>query len=260
MLLPLATVTVDPRLIAAVSVTGDLLSALGGLYLAYDLLGGNRGPLRTVTRSVTYAVVFGVMYGVPLGLGAGLVIGLGFGLALGLEFWRAQTLPSERRAESDWVVVGFAVWRGALLGVVGGLSFGPRYAVLFGALAALGLALGYSRRLAPTHEYHADPALELVHGRGLLASALRGASTALAGIVAGLLLYRDPRTVPFALELGVIVWLTSSLMTMFSPAVEWWANNLPPRRLGALGAMLVVTGVLLQTFQYWLVLLGVPVS
>jgi hypothetical protein len=32
------------------SLTGVFLDALGGLYLAYDLLGGSRGPLRTINQ------------------------------------------------------------------------------------------------------------------------------------------------------------------------------------------------------------------
>jgi hypothetical protein len=34
-------------LIPILSLAGVILDALGGLYLAYDLLGGKRGPLRT---------------------------------------------------------------------------------------------------------------------------------------------------------------------------------------------------------------------
>ena len=40
-------------LIPILSLTGVLLDALGGLYLAYDLLGGKRGPLRMVTKTAT---------------------------------------------------------------------------------------------------------------------------------------------------------------------------------------------------------------
>jgi hypothetical protein len=35
---------------------------LGGLYLAYDFLGGQDGPLRLLSRVVTYSVVFGAGY------------------------------------------------------------------------------------------------------------------------------------------------------------------------------------------------------
>ena len=44
------------------------LDVLGSLYLAYDLLGGQHGPLRLLTRAVTYSIVFGIGYGIGLGL------------------------------------------------------------------------------------------------------------------------------------------------------------------------------------------------
>ncbi|HLW46364.1 MAG TPA: hypothetical protein VKW09_01170 [bacterium] len=65
---------------------------MGGLYLAYHLLGGQRGPLRAVMRAATYTVLFVVGYGVPLGLIYGLVAGLGLGIALGIEFWLAASI------------------------------------------------------------------------------------------------------------------------------------------------------------------------
>src|SRR6202021_3157815 len=54
---------VDHHTVAVVSITGTCLDVLGSLYLAYDLLGGQHGPLRLLTRAVTYAVVFGLGYG-----------------------------------------------------------------------------------------------------------------------------------------------------------------------------------------------------
>ena len=68
---------------------GVLLDLIGGLYLAYDVLGGQRGPLRILTRAATYSLFFGLGYGLPLGITFGLVAGSGLGLALGFEFWLA---------------------------------------------------------------------------------------------------------------------------------------------------------------------------
>src|SRR2546429_5139055 len=48
----------DHHAVAAVSLTGICLDVLGGLYLAYDLLGGQHGPLRLLTRIVTYSIVY----------------------------------------------------------------------------------------------------------------------------------------------------------------------------------------------------------
>src|SRR5580658_4775329 len=75
--------------VAAVSLTGSCLDVLGSLYLAYDLLGGQHGPLRVLTRAVTYAVVFGVGYGIGLGPLFGLASGLATGITLSIELNRA---------------------------------------------------------------------------------------------------------------------------------------------------------------------------
>ncbi len=79
----------DHHTAAVVSITGTCLDVLGSLYLAYDLLGGQHGPLRLLTRAVTYAVVFGIGYGLGLGLFFGLASGIAAGVTLSIEFSRA---------------------------------------------------------------------------------------------------------------------------------------------------------------------------
>ena len=59
--------TIDRHTLALISIVGSSLDVLGALYLAYDLLGGEHGPLRTLTRGVTYGVLFGTGYGLALG-------------------------------------------------------------------------------------------------------------------------------------------------------------------------------------------------
>ena len=49
-----------------------VLNALGGLYLAYELLGAKRGPLRLLSRVFTYSAIFGLGYAAMLGLWFGL--------------------------------------------------------------------------------------------------------------------------------------------------------------------------------------------
>ena len=54
----------DKHTLALVSIIGSSLDVLGAMYLAYDLLGGEHGPLRTLTRAVTYGALFGTGYGI----------------------------------------------------------------------------------------------------------------------------------------------------------------------------------------------------
>src|SRR5258707_7119953 len=81
---------IDRHALAIVSILGGSLSVLGSLYLAYDLLGGEHGPLRTLTRGVTYGVLFGGGYTLGLGPVFGVASGLAHGVTLAWEFSRAS--------------------------------------------------------------------------------------------------------------------------------------------------------------------------
>src|SRR5215469_1929095 len=48
---------IDHHAIAIIGLFGVLCDLFGGLYLAYDLFGGPRGPLRTLTEVITYTVI-----------------------------------------------------------------------------------------------------------------------------------------------------------------------------------------------------------
>src|SRR5947209_11757455 len=78
----------DHHTVAAISITGTCLDVLGSLYLAYDLLGGQHGPLRLLTRAVTYSIVFGIGYGLGLGLYFGIASGAATGITVAIELQR----------------------------------------------------------------------------------------------------------------------------------------------------------------------------
>src|SRR3989442_14676640 len=78
----------DHHTVAAVSITGTCLDVLGSLYLAYDLLGGQHGPLRLLTSAVTYSIVFGIGYGLGLGLYFGIASGAATGITVAIELQR----------------------------------------------------------------------------------------------------------------------------------------------------------------------------
>src|SRR5689334_3868118 len=77
--------------VAAAALGGIGLDVLGGLYLAYDLLGGQHGPLRLLTRMVTYSIVFGVGYGLGLGWFFGVAAGIATGVTVALELHRVAS-------------------------------------------------------------------------------------------------------------------------------------------------------------------------
>src|SRR6202140_2743261 len=78
----------DHHTVAAISITGTCLDVIGSLYLAYDLLGGQHGPLRLLTRVVTYSIVFGIGYGVGLGFYFGVAAGAATGVTIAIELHR----------------------------------------------------------------------------------------------------------------------------------------------------------------------------
>src|SRR5690348_18490816 len=104
----------DHHTIAVVSVIGICLDVLGGLYLAYDLLGGRHGPLRLLTRAVTYSVVFGVGYGLGLGLFFGIAAGATTGITVAIELNRMAVKDDHFPLALESV---FSAIRGAAFGV-----------------------------------------------------------------------------------------------------------------------------------------------
>src|SRR6202050_5436026 len=99
--------------IAIVSVIGSCLDVLGSLYLAYDLLGGQHGPLRLLTRAVTYSILFGIGYGFGLGLFFGIASGIATGVTISIELNRAAR--GLRHYSLAWEAV-FAAIRGFAIG------------------------------------------------------------------------------------------------------------------------------------------------
>ena len=87
----------DKHTVALICIAGSSLDVLGTLYLAYDLLGGEHGPLRTLTRAMTYGALFGSGYGLALGPVFGLASGLAHGLTLTCELLADFAQCSETR-------------------------------------------------------------------------------------------------------------------------------------------------------------------
>ena len=119
----------DHHTLAAISIAGTFLDVLGSLYLAYDLLGGQHGPLRLLTRAVTYSIVFGVGYGIGLGLFFGLASGLATGITISIELNRAaRGLP---HYSLPWEGL-FSAIRGLAFGAGLYRILGLEYAIAFG--------------------------------------------------------------------------------------------------------------------------------
>jgi hypothetical protein len=64
----------------------------------------------------------------------------------------------------------------------------------------------------------------------------------------------------FALRVGLVTGIVTGVGATINPYIEYYAENLPERRLGVLGIGLILCGFALQSVQYWLALFDVRLS
>jgi hypothetical protein len=246
----------DHHIVAAISITGTCLDVLGSLYLAYDLLGGQHGPLRLLTRAVTYSIVFGVGYGLGLGFFFGLAAGITAGITLSIEFNRAA------RGLDHYSLF----WEG-LFSAIRGFGYGAGlyrilgfgFAIAFGILVTAGQIFAYSHGMRPAIDYEASrrPRLTRRQFKGTLVRTVGFMATAL---ICSAFVHHVDHAWSFAIRVGLVIGIVTGLGTMVNPYIEYYADNLPERRLGAFGIGLIFCGFALQSLQYWLSLFDVRLS
>jgi hypothetical protein len=64
----------------------------------------------------------------------------------------------------------------------------------------------------------------------------------------------------FALRIGLVTGLVTIVGQWVLPMIEYYADHLPERRMGAFGIGLILCGFSLQSIQYWLALLDVHLT
>jgi hypothetical protein len=231
------------QIISLLSLTGVVLNALGGLHLAYDLLGAKQGPLRLLARLFTYSALIGLGYGVLLGLWFGLAGAFFLGPAIEYQLWRRSRgiIPSTL----EWVLL--AAVRGLAFGVAGWLTVGRDFGIAFGILSAIVMHVTYEFGFGTnTYRIYNRPGLDRAD---VWAGFIRGGVVGLAGILSGAITGRSEALLD-GIQIGLVVGALNTAVTILSPPVEWWADNLPDRALGGYGAFLVLIGSALQTVQY----------
>ncbi len=246
---------IDKHTLALVSIVGSSLDVLGALYLAYDLLGGEHGPLRTLTRGVTYGVLFGAGYGLALGPVFGLASGGAHGITLAWEFSRA----SRGRPKSGfWFDTAMSAIRGGGFGLGAAYLYGGTFGATFGALSTLGQVLGYRAGIRPTINYQpaARPRFTKLH---FLAVLNRTVGYAIAGYISALMGHQPANALSVGLKAGLVIGVVTAIAIPFTPFIEWGADRVPEKRMGVFGVGLILIGFTLQSVQYWLVLLDVSI-
>ena len=247
----------DHHIVAALSIAGISLDVLGSLYLAYDLLGGQHGPLRVLTRMVTYSIVFGFGYAMGLGLFFGLVVGTITGITVALEL--NHIAVGKGHYSLQWEGL-FSALRGIAIGAGLYGTVGFRFAVTFGALLTVGQIIAYARGIRPGMNYSTSPRPGLTLTRRQLASSVeRAVGYLAAAVLCGVFIRHLEHPWLFALHIGLTVGVVTTLGQWVLPVIEYYADHLPERRMGAFGIVLILCGFSLQSVQYWLALFDVPV-
>ena len=248
--------TIDRHIVALISIVGSSLDVLGALYLAYDLLGGEHGPLRTLTRAVTYGALFGTGFALALGPVFGLAAGLTHGITLGWELARVA-----RRAPRSgfWQDTLMCAIRGGGFALGAGYLYGAPFGLTFGALSTAGQVVAYQLGIRPTLDYKSD-ARPRITKRQFLAGVNRTAGYTATGYVSSLVAHQREHAISVGLTAGLAIGVVTVVTTAFVPYIEWMADRIPERRMGVFGIALMLIGFALQSTQYWLALLDVKVQ
>jgi hypothetical protein len=251
-------IALNPQFVAEAALLGMGLESVGGLYLAYDLLGGKRGPLRAVTRATGYAVFFMIGYSLLLGVRYAIVASVGMGVVLAFEFGQAEKDSGHAMSrQTRVVIVGFL--RGLVLGAAAITAYSFEFGLVFGALSGCVLTGTYFLGFAPADNYLSSKN-PTITSHMLVASLLRGVGVSFAGVVAGLTTTSAYHSWILGLRLGLAAGAVSAIVSLIGPVFEWRIDNLPERRLGLFGIVLIFVGSAVQSIQYWIVVFGVKVQ
>jgi hypothetical protein len=244
--------TIDKHTLALVSIIGSCFDVLGALYLAYDLLGGEHGPLRTLSRAVTYGALFGAGYGIAFGPVFGIATGVAHGITLASEFSRAS---KHRPTPGFWYDLAMSAIRGAGFGLGLAYLYGGIFGTLFGALTTIGQVVAYHVGIRPTMDYLPASRLRLTKNQ-LIGVGIRTVGYAIAGYFSAFMAGRRVNALGVGVKLGLVIGVISAIASGCIPFIEWSADRVPEKRMGVFGIGLILIGFALQSVQYWVALLA----
>ncbi len=247
--------TIDKHTLALISIAGSCLDVLGALYLAYDLLGGEHGPLRTLTRGVTYGALFGTGYGLGLGPVFGLATGVAHGITLAWEYSRASR---HEPAPGFWIDTAMSAIRGVGFALGAAYLYGAEFGAAFGVLSTVGQAVVYRLGIRPTLDYQPGTRPRLTKHQ-VLAAVNRAVGYTAAGYISALVAQQRANALSVGVKAGLLIGVVTVIAGTCTPFIEWSADHVPEKRMGVFGIGLILIGFALQSVQYWVALLDVGV-
>jgi hypothetical protein len=153
----------------------------------------------------------------------------------------------------------FSAIRGLALGAGLYRILGLEYAIAFGTLITIGQIFAYSRGMRPSIDYVASRRPRITR-RQFWGTLVRTVGYIITALVCSALVHRFDHAWSFAIRVGLVTGLVTGIGITVNPYIEYYADNLPERRLGAFGIALIFCGFALQSLQYWLALFDVRIT
>ena len=255
------------------AIESSILTILGSLYLAYDLLGRENGPLSWLTLVVTYGLAGAVMVEFPVLLIVPfdanlaleiLLLSVLLGIFSGLLIGIPHSVPKGRPFE----------WKGAFIGAISGWLF---WVLLFQILVMdatthqrfidfagtviiaipLGIFVGgilggfrhhFAVQAIPTHVDTGVSKPHLFSTRGGMIGFLVGATTlaTLLGVAAYQGSNENNVIGAIGAVIGILLGFVTALTGSLAKSIFRLANGLPDKALAAIGLVLILLGAILQ--------------
>lgn len=67
------------------------------------------------------------------------------------------------------------------------------------------------------------------------------------GLIGASIAHGDARTIGFVLKFGLTFGSAIFVVSIVSPLIEWYSDNLPPQSFGTAGVMLFIIGFVIQS-------------
>ena len=235
---------------AAITIIGMTMDSVGGLYLAYDLLGGQDGPLSQLTRIVNYSLLFFIIFLFGWNLKLALIGGIGLGTATAFHMRRI----GHDEKETPLFLFLIALLRGVTLFLAISCVMSRIAAVVAGSGLFLISFLLPLFNMSPKIWY--QPGIKPTFNKKKIVFSFIAGLIIAALISSGEFLGGDKQAFYGTLRTSLVVTFGVMIITVFAPTIEWWADNVPDKRMGYIGVILFLSGFAVQSIPSMITLLS----